>query len=99
MRRSLYAFLMLLGLTAAAAAQDKPYLPLPTDNTEANASIGGHIKLSSGHSADVNMKVTLSKTALPLMTIYSDKNGEFVFNNLRSGLYYVQVLPDSDKYE
>ena len=97
MRLALSALLIVVGLIMDAAGQRIP--SQPEDLDRASASISGHIKLHTGRPVGVNVKVVLATVQAPLMTIYSDNNGEFNFTNLRGGIYYVRVLADPKKYE
>ena len=97
MRIALSGLLVLLGLVTDAAAQRTP--TQPEDLDRASASISGHIKLHTGRPVGLNIRVVLATVQAPVMTLYSDNNGEFNFSNLRAGVYYVRVLPDPKKYE
>jgi Tfp pilus assembly protein PilF len=56
-----------------------------------NAVIEGRVRLPSGFSAERNVKITLKNTASVLSTLFSNKHGEFRFENLSQGVYYVQA--------
>jgi len=98
-RLALSGLLVVLGLVVDAAAQRIPAPSQPEDLDRATASISGRIKLHTGRPVGLNIKVVLATVQAPLMTLYSDNNGEFNFTNLRGGIYYVRVLPDPKKYE
>ena len=85
-------------LAAAGGLQDDASRRLPRPDPGI-ASISGRVSLPSGSSADFNIKVTLGNGQSTLMTLYSDKNGEFRFLNLNAGVYYVQVSAENKYYE
>lgn len=62
------------------------------------ASISGHIYLPSGTPAGAGLKVTLRTPEAQIMTILSDKNGDFRFGPIQQGIYYVDVTSDTGKY-
>lgn len=79
-------------------AQDLSGQRIPVSDP-GNGLITGRITLPSGFSVSSNIRVMLSKTEAQLMTIYSNKTGEFTFSNLRAGLYFVHILADDKLYE
>jgi Tfp pilus assembly protein PilF len=64
-----------------------------------NAVIEGRVTLPSGFSADRNVKITLRNSQSFLSTLYSNKHGEFRFDNLSEGVYYVQAEIDGADFE
>jgi len=54
-----------------------------------NAVIQGRVSLPSGFSADRYVKITLRNSSMVLSTRYTSKHGEFRFDNLSEGMYYV----------
>ena len=56
-----------------------------------SAIIEGKVRLPSGFSAERNVKITLKNSQSVLSTLFSKKHGEFRFDNLSQGLYYVQA--------
>src|SRR5689334_20022645 len=92
------ALTILIGLATAAAAQDIMDSRMPIADP-GSASIAGRVMLPSGISNAGHLKIILSNTQAPLTTLYSDKNGEFHFDNLSAGTYFVQVFPDESQYE
>jgi TolA-binding protein len=73
-----------------------PRLYRPDPN---NASIAGRVLLPSGRSADVNIKVTLSNQQSMLMTLVTSKHGEFQFQNLSEGTYFVQAVDETNIFD
>jgi Tfp pilus assembly protein PilF len=61
---------------------------LPDTNS---AIIEGRVRLPSGFSADRNIKITLKNSQSVLSTLFSNKHGEFRFDNLSQGVYYIQA--------
>ena len=54
-----------------------------------NAVIQGRVSLPSGFSAEQYVKITLRNSYVVLSTSYTSKHGEFRFDNLSEGMYYV----------
>jgi Tfp pilus assembly protein PilF len=95
----LYPVVMLIGLAAPVAAQDLTMTDKMPVRDSSSASITGRVMLPSGLTSGSHLKLILSNMQAPMTTLYSDKNGEFHFDNLPSGTYYLQVLPDEAVYE
>lgn len=90
----------LILLTASALAfQDMTSNSRMPIRDPGNGTISGRVMMPSGMMNGSNLKIILSNTQAPMITLYSDKNGEFNFNNLRSSVYFVQVLSPDGKYE
>jgi tetratricopeptide (TPR) repeat protein len=88
-----------LMLSAIAAAQDMEIdTKYKTADTN-NAVIEGRVALPSGFSAERNVRITLRNSQVVLFTRYSNNHGEFRFDNLSEGLYYVQAQVDSQDFE
>lgn len=64
-----------------------------------NAQIEGRVRLPSGHSAEINVRITLRNTTSTLNTLYSNKHGEFRFSDLSEGIYLVEAAGDANLYE
>jgi Flp pilus assembly protein TadD len=62
-------------------------------------SIQGRVLLPSGHPVSERIKITLSTLNDPGMTLYTDTNGSFSFDNLRTGTYTVEIAGDPKSYE
>jgi hypothetical protein len=96
----LEVLLILFGLTASATPQEGPVnsgnLPY---RDPGSATISGRVMLPSGLTSGAHVKIILSNTQAPLTTLYSDKNGEFHFDNLQAGTYYLQVFADESVYD
>jgi tetratricopeptide (TPR) repeat protein len=97
--RWLWSLVSLIGLTASAAAQDMIKDDKMPMRDPGNASITGRVMLPSGVMNSSHLKIILSNMQAPMTTLYSNKNGEFSFNNLLAGTYYVQVFADESLYE
>ena len=84
-------FVLCLVLSTIASAQnieiDTKYKTADTNN----AVIEGRVNLPSGFSAERNVRITLRNSQMVLSTRYSNKHGEFRFDNLSEGMYYVQA--------
>jgi Tfp pilus assembly protein PilF len=78
------------------------YAPVQPERAVAdtnNAVIEGRIKLPSGFSAERNVRITLKNGQSILSTLFSNKHGEFRFDNLSQGVYYVQAEIDDAPFE
>ncbi|HJP94921.1 MAG TPA: tetratricopeptide repeat protein [Pyrinomonadaceae bacterium] len=64
-----------------------------------NAVIEGRIAWPSGFSAEQSIRITLRNTQMILSTRYSNKHGEFRFDNLPEGVYYVQAEVPGDEFD
>lgn len=95
----LYPVVMLIGLAARGAAQDLTMTDKMAGRDASNATIAGRVMLPSGLTSGSHLKLILSNVQAPITTLYSDKNGEFHFDNLPAGSYFVQVFADESVYE
>ena len=64
-----------------------------------NAVIEGRVALPSGFSAERHIRITLKTQVMTLSTRYTDKHGEFRFDNLSEGVYYLQADVEGDEFE
>ncbi|HUE84357.1 MAG TPA: tetratricopeptide repeat protein [Pyrinomonadaceae bacterium] len=82
-------FLAACGMAQAQANMevDAKYKSADTNN----AVIEGRVSLPSGFAAERNVKITLRNSQMILFTRYSSKHGEFRFDNLSEGVYYVRA--------
>lgn len=82
-------FLAACGMARAQASMevDAKYKSADTNN----AVIEGRVSLPSGFAAERNVKITLRNSQMILFTRYSSKHGEFRFDNLSEGVYYVRA--------
>lgn len=83
----------------AATAQRIPGQPGVPYSDTASAMISGRLVHSSGGAVSASVKIILSKPEAPLMTLYTNKTGEFNFTNLLEGDYLVQFIGDENLYE
>jgi tetratricopeptide (TPR) repeat protein len=91
------AALILMAASRECYSQQQP----PMQGTEEPPPIGvidGKICLPSGRSISTNVKVTLATKQAPLVTLYSNQNGEFRFTDLREGRYDIQVDVDPELF-
>jgi tetratricopeptide (TPR) repeat protein len=89
------ALCLMLSAMAAAQDMDTKYKTADTNN----AVIEGRVALPSGFPAERNIRITLRNSQMVLSTRYSDKHGEFRFDNLGEGVYYVQATIDGEDFE
>jgi tetratricopeptide (TPR) repeat protein len=91
--------LSILASTVAAAAQTAPVdIPHVTPDTN-NAVIEGRIALPSGFAAEQNVRITLKNSHMVVSTRYTDKHGEFRFDNLSEGVYYLQAEVAREEFD
>jgi Tfp pilus assembly protein PilF len=64
-----------------------------------NAVIEGRVALPSGFSAERHIRITLKTQVMTLSTRYTDKHGEFRFDNLSEGVYYLQAEVEGQEFE
>ncbi|MEN3332619.1 MAG: hypothetical protein V7641_1984 [Blastocatellia bacterium] len=95
----LWSLLTLIVLATSAAAQDMTMNDNMPIRDPGNGSISGRVMLPSGVTNSSHLKIILSNSQAPVTTIYSNKNGEFSFDNLRAGIYYVEAFADETLYK
>ena len=86
------------GAAATSHAQQDPAYPNIPDNLPPIGVIEGKVRLTSGRPIGGSVKVILSTIQSILYTRYTNNEGEFRFTELREGVYYVQIAPDSESY-
>ena len=64
-----------------------------------SAQIEGRLRLPSGQSAELNIKITLGNSTSTLNTLFTNKHGEFRFPDLKEGIYYVQASGNEEVFE
>jgi Tfp pilus assembly protein PilF len=84
------ALVLLFGLPVSVNGQAQAPEGREVPDTN-NAVIEGRVRLPSGFSAERNVKITLKNSQSTLSTLFSNKHGEFRFDNLSQGIYYVQA--------
>ena len=91
--------MLFLVLAAIASAQsidiDTRYKTADTNN----AVIEGRVALPSGFAAERQVKITLRNSQAIFSTRYTDKHGEFRFDNLSDGVYYIQAEVDGSEFD
>jgi hypothetical protein len=85
--------LLLLGGTTLAQENIEVDAKYRTADTN-NAVIEGRVSLPSGFGAERNVKITVRNSQMILFTRYSTRHGEFRFDNLSEGYYYVRAELD-----
>jgi tetratricopeptide (TPR) repeat protein len=93
--------IVLVGTTSAASAQRGGLGRTTNTSSEAGSSgsIEGRVVLPSGQQLTDRAKITLSTVNDPGLVLYTDTNGNFLFNGLRAATYYVEVAGDPRLYE
>jgi Tfp pilus assembly protein PilF len=64
-----------------------------------NAVIEGRVALPSGFSAEGPIRITLKTQVMTLSTRYTNKQGEFRFDNLGEAVYYLQADVAGQEFE
>src|SRR5206468_5828745 len=90
---------ILMGFITSVFAQEMPNDGKMQVRDSSSASIAGRVMLPSGLTSSAHLKIILGNTQAPISTLYSDKNGEFHFDNLPAGTYYLQIIGDEAVYE
>jgi tetratricopeptide (TPR) repeat protein len=94
LRASVYVGSLLL-LCGTSRAQEQVELDTKYHTADTNnAVIEGRVSLPSGFEAERYVKITLRNSQVVLYTRYSGKHGEFRFDNLSEGIYYVRAEID-----
>jgi Tfp pilus assembly protein PilF len=88
-----------LALATTAFAQDMEIDTKYKSADTNNAVIEGRVTLPSGFAANRIVKITLKNSLSVLSTLQSDKQGEFRFDNLSEGVYFVQAEDESAEFE
>lgn len=98
-KRLLVSIVMSCLVSVLGQAQYAPSQPDRSAADTNNAIIEGRVNLPSGFSAERNVKITLKNSQSILSTRYSNKHGEFRFDNLSQGTYFVQAEIDGSQFE
>lgn len=97
LRRSIGILVFIVLGTAIAVAQvDSDRIKRADTN---NAVIEGRVTLPSGFAAERSIRITLRNTQMIISTRYTNKHGEFRFDNLSEGSYYVEADAGNDEFE
>jgi Tfp pilus assembly protein PilF len=64
-----------------------------------NAVIEGRVALPSGFSAERHIRITLKTQLMTLSNRYTNKHGEFRFDNLGEGVYFIQAEVEGEEFE
>jgi tetratricopeptide (TPR) repeat protein len=89
------AMALILAVGGMARAQDHVEVDSKYKTADTNnAVIEGRVSLPSGFAAERNVRITLRNSQMVLSTRYTTKHGEFRFDNLSEGMYYVQAEVD-----
>jgi tetratricopeptide (TPR) repeat protein len=81
-----------LALSGISHAQDQIEVDAKYKTADTNnAVIEGRVSLPSGFAAERNIKITLRNSQVVLFTRYTSKHGEFRFDNLSEGMYFVRA--------
>src|SRR5215472_19014294 len=62
------------------------------------ASIEGQVLLPGGQPVDRRIKIELSTLRDPGMSLYTDTNGRFAYDNLQPGSYTIEAIDDQNHY-
>jgi tetratricopeptide (TPR) repeat protein len=86
---------LLLAVCGMVRAQDHIEIESKYKTADTNnAVIEGRVSLPSGFAAERNVRITLRNSLVVLSTRYTSKHGEFRFDNLSEGMYYVRAEVD-----
>jgi tetratricopeptide (TPR) repeat protein len=91
---------MLLPSLVTAYAQDQAGVESKYKTADTNnAVIEGRVALPSGFPAERHIRITLKTQLMTLSNRYTNKHGEFRFDNLSEGVYYVQAEVEGEEFE
>jgi Tfp pilus assembly protein PilF len=83
---------LLLAICGTSRAQEQIEVDAKHRTADTNnAVIEGRVSLPSGFAAERNVRITLRNSQMILSTRYTTKHGEFRFDNLSEGMYYVRA--------
>ena len=86
---------LLLAICGTSRAQEQIEVDAKHRTADTNnAVIEGRVSLPSGFAAERNVRITLRNSQMTLSTRYTSKHGEFRFDNLSEGMYYVRAEVD-----
>jgi tetratricopeptide (TPR) repeat protein len=93
--RSWFELALVLTFCGMATAQDNIQLDTTYRTADTNnAVIEGRVSLPTEFAAERYVKITLRNSQATLSTRYTGKHGEFRFDNLAEGMYYVRAEVD-----
>jgi tetratricopeptide (TPR) repeat protein len=90
---------VLLALPALALGQESPASSERMTADTNSAVIEGRVVLPSGRTIDRIVRITLRTSISTLYTTYSTPRGEFRFESLPQGIYYVEAIVEGENYE
>jgi Flp pilus assembly protein TadD len=90
---------LLLALPALASGQETPATSDRMTADTNSAVIEGRVVLPSGRTIDRIVRITLRTSISILYTTYSTPRGEFRFDALPQGIYYVEATVEGESFE
>jgi tetratricopeptide (TPR) repeat protein len=91
---------LVLLMVATSSAQDQIDVDSKYKTADPNSAvIEGRILLPSGFSAERHVRITLKTQVMTLSNRYTNKQGEFRFDNLSEGIYYIQAEVEGEEFE
>jgi Tfp pilus assembly protein PilF len=98
--RLLLAMATLLVAVVIVSAQDQMDVDSKYKTADPNnAVIEGRVALPSGFSAEMLVRITLKTSVMTISNRYTDKHGEFRFDNLSEGVYYLQAEIEGNEFD
>lgn len=85
---------LLAGAAVQSAAQRRP----PENDRSSLGSIRGRVILPNGSYTDEAVKITLSTLRGALATIYAESQGQFEFQGVQPGTYYLEFEADRQRF-
>jgi len=101
-RKALALASVLLSIIASAIVAEAQTAPVDTPHMTPdthNAVIEGRVALPSGFAAEKHVRITLKNSSMVVSTRYTDTHGEFRFDNLSEGVYYLQAEVDREDFD
>src|SRR5262245_15730301 len=91
---------LVLLMAAIASAQDQVDVDSKYKTADPNSAvIEGRIVLPSGFSAERHVRISLKTQVMTLSNRYTNKQGEFRFDNLSEGIYYIHAEVEGEEFE
>jgi tetratricopeptide (TPR) repeat protein len=93
-RKTALLAIIIISLISATMGQTRR-VTVPAGST---ATIQGQVLLPGGQPIDRRIKISLSTLRDPGLSLYTDTNGQFTYDNLQPGNYSVEAMDDQNHY-
>jgi tetratricopeptide (TPR) repeat protein len=91
---------LVLLIAAIASAQDQVNVDSKYRTADPNnAVIEGRVALPSGFPAERHIRITLKTSVMTISNRYTNNHGEFRFDNLSEGVYFLEAEVEGENFE